>query len=107
MAALCGPFIDRSRRKVMRELFASVLNEPDYLTWLQRQLQQLDVPALLLPAGESGAVTRLLPGLESTFARHETRILHGAGHFSQEDAPEQIVDAMNNWSVINSREKVS
>jgi pimeloyl-ACP methyl ester carboxylesterase len=66
--------------------------------WLQRQLRLLDIPALLLPAGESGAVTRLLPRLESTFARHETHILQGAGHFSQEDAPEQIVDAINSWS---------
>jgi pimeloyl-ACP methyl ester carboxylesterase len=84
----------------MRDLFASVLDEPDYLARLQRQLQHLDVPALLLPAGESGAVTRLLPGLESTFARHETHILQGAGHFRQEDAPEQIVDAVGGRSVL-------
>ena len=103
MAALCGPFVQRSRRKVMRDLFASVLDEPEYLAWLQRQLQQLDVPALLLPAGESGAVARLLPGLESTFARHETRILQGAGHFSQEDAPDQIVQAITSWSVLRER----
>jgi haloalkane dehalogenase len=84
----------------MRDLFASVLDESDYLVWLERQLQELDLPALLLPAGESGTVTRLLPGLESTFARHETHVLLGAGHFSQEDAPEQIVSALCSWSVL-------
>ncbi|HLZ20693.1 MAG TPA: hypothetical protein VKQ30_01035 [Ktedonobacterales bacterium] len=67
MAALYGPFLQRSRRKVMRELFASVLDDPEYLACLQRQLQASDIPALLLPAGESGAVSRLLPGLEATF----------------------------------------
>ena len=29
------------------------------------------------------------------------------GHFSQEDAPDQIVDAINRWSVLGPREKVS
>jgi pimeloyl-ACP methyl ester carboxylesterase len=60
----------------------------------------LGVPALLLPAGASCAVTRLLPGLEATFARHDTRILRGAGHFSQEDAPDQILTAIRDWPVL-------
>jgi hypothetical protein len=53
--------------------------------------------------GDSGAVTRLLPGLESTFVQHERHILQGAGHFSQEDAPQQIVEAINSWPVLSSR----
>ena len=100
LAALRGPFLDRSARRVMRELFASVLEHSEYLAWLQRRLRELDLPALILPAGASGAVTRLLPGLEATFARRDIRVLQGAGHFSQEDAPDQILRAIGAWPIM-------
>ncbi len=103
MAALRGPFRRRSARYVMRELFASVLDEPEYLRWLQQQLRGLDLPTLLLPAGKSGAVERLLPRLRATLSRHEVRILQGAGHFSQEDAPDQIISAIRSWTVLKER----
>ncbi len=100
MAALRGPFRRRSDRYVMRELFASVLDEPEYLRWLQQQLRELDFPTLLLPAGKSGAVERLLPRLRMTLPRHDVRIVEGAGHFSQEDAPDQILSAVRSWRVL-------
>jgi haloalkane dehalogenase len=31
---------------------------------------------------------------EQTFPRHETVILHGASHYIQEDAPDEIVAAI-------------
>ncbi len=34
---------------------------------------------------------------ERTFASHRTRILHGASHYIQEDAPDEIVAAINDW----------
>jgi hypothetical protein len=36
-----------------------------------------------------------------------THVLQGAGHFSHEDAPEQIVDAIKSWFVLSSRETES
>ena len=96
-AAFAGPFADRSSRRVMRALFASVLNSSVYLTEMQQKLKHVNIPALLLPAEKSGAVETLLPGLEATFANHQTVILKGAGHFSAEDSPDEVVSAIRNW----------
>jgi haloalkane dehalogenase len=34
---------------------------------------------------------------EQTFPNHRTVILHGAGHYIQEDAPEEIAAAVKAW----------
>ena len=34
---------------------------------------------------------------ESTFPNHKTVLLEDAGHFIQEDAPDEIVDAIKTW----------
>jgi haloalkane dehalogenase len=34
---------------------------------------------------------------ETIFPNHRTRILRGASHFIQEDAPDEIVAAVNDW----------
>ena len=34
---------------------------------------------------------------ENTFPNHRTHILHGASHYIQEDAPEQIIAAITDW----------
>ena len=34
---------------------------------------------------------------EQTFPNHQTVILHGASHYIQEDAPEEIVTAIRQW----------
>jgi haloalkane dehalogenase len=34
---------------------------------------------------------------EQTFASHQTQILHGASHYIQEDAPEEIIAAIRQW----------
>ncbi len=35
---------------------------------------------------------------EGTFPNHRTVLLHGASHYIQEDAPEEIVAAIKQWS---------
>ena len=35
---------------------------------------------------------------EQLFPNHRTVILEGAGHFIQEDAPDEIVNAIESWS---------
>lgn len=39
--------------------------------------------------------------LERSFPKHRTVILEGAGHFVQEDAPEEIVAAVKEWAAEN------
>ena len=34
---------------------------------------------------------------ESIFSNHKTVLLNNAGHFIQEDAPEEIATAIRNW----------
>lgn len=34
---------------------------------------------------------------ERIFPHHETRILHGAAHYIQEDAPDETIAAINDW----------
>lgn len=96
-AAFFGPFPTAASRRKMRTLFADVLRQDGYLAQLQRRLAGLKIPALLMPSEKSGAVEVLLPGLQSTFSDHHTVVLQGAGHFSAEDAPDQIIAAFLPW----------
>jgi haloalkane dehalogenase len=96
-AAFAGPFPTPESRRITRTLFASIVDNPDYVTELLQKVKQLNIPALLMPSEKSGAVELLLPGLEATFPNHRTVILEGAGHFSAEDSPDEVVTAIRGW----------
>lgn len=76
-----------------REILAS---RAGYLTELAARLPRLaDHPALLVwPTGDIAFRDGERRRWEGLFARHETVVLEGAGHYIQEDAHRQIVDAI-------------
>ncbi len=77
-----------------------ILGASDFLAEVERGLTSLrDKPALLVWADKDQAFKeRHRQRWEQAFPNHTTRILHGASHFIQEDAPEEIVAAITDWS---------
>jgi len=76
-----------------------ILAAHDFLDEVARGLEKIsDKPALIVWAERDPAFKepqRLR--WEQTFPRHRTEILRGASHYIQEDAPEEIVAAINEW----------
>ena len=76
-----------------------ILAAHELLTQTEAGLLELaDKPALIVWADRDQAFK--LPQLrrwEATFPHHRTRILRGASHFIQEDAPDEIVAAIRDW----------
>jgi haloalkane dehalogenase len=68
----------------------------------ERQLPKLsDRPALLVwPTKDIAFREPERKRWEQLFPNHRTVILEGAGHFIQEDAPDEIVNAIESWSPV-------
>ena len=78
-----------------REILAS----RDYLVEVERNLARLrDLPALIIWGDRDVAFKKPeLRRFEQLLPRHRTVILRGAGHYIQEDAPEEIAAAIEDW----------
>jgi len=98
MEAYRAPFRHASREPTHifpREILAS----RDFLAQVERGLAALrEKPALIL-WGDRDIAFRAIERarFEREFPRHRSIILKGAGHFIQEDAPEEIVEAVRAW----------
>ncbi|MBK8728958.1 MAG: alpha/beta fold hydrolase [Tetrasphaera sp.] len=89
----------RERRNACAILPGAIVGEKTFLTSLNENLPVInELPALILWADADMA---FCDGdrkrLEATFPNHHTRIIHGAGHFVQSDAPDQISEAIRTW----------
>lgn len=100
MAAYRGPFAERAKRLPTYILPREILASRDFLAQVERGLEHIvHLPALLLwgdrdvafRAQERRRFEQLLP-------EHTTVVLEGAGHFVQEDAPDEIVEAVRAWA---------
>lgn len=98
-AAYYGPYKKRSSRRPMNILFGSLLEGYDYLADLERRLSGLGhLPVLLLPGEKSGEIELGYPErFGKIFPNSRTEILHGAAHYTPEDAPMEIVTAVRRW----------
>lgn len=76
-----------------------ILAAHDMLAEVERGLDAVSgKPALIVWADKDPAFKQpALRRWEHTFANHRTEILPGASHYLQEDAPEEIVAAINDW----------
>jgi haloalkane dehalogenase len=76
-----------------------ILAARDLLTEVEDGLGQVaDKPALIVWGDKDQAFRRTQRlRWERTFANHRTEILHGASHYIQEDAPDEIVAAIKEW----------
>jgi haloalkane dehalogenase len=76
-----------------------ILASRDYLAEVERNLSRLgDLPALIVWGDRDVAFRKPeLERFERLFPRHRTVLLHGAGHYIQEDAPEDIAAEIERW----------
>jgi haloalkane dehalogenase len=101
LAAYRGPFPTPESRKPMHVLPREIVHSRDFLAEVEGLLPVLsDKPVLILwgdrdPAFRAGDRRRF----EALFPRHQTRVLAGAGHFVQEDASEDIVQAIRAFAM--------
>jgi haloalkane dehalogenase len=102
-AALPADVVEHYRRPARRDavqaLIRAVSGAAPFLAEVERGLEKLrDRPALIVwPTGDPlfrGGERRQW---EHLFAEHRTIELRGAGHFIQEDAPDEIVAAIRDW----------
>jgi haloalkane dehalogenase len=79
-----------------------ILHSRPFLAEVERQLPELsDRPALLVwPTKDIAFREPERKRWEQLFPNHRTVILEGAGHFIQEDAPDEIVNAIESWSPV-------
>jgi haloalkane dehalogenase len=99
MDAYRGPFPTPESRRPMHVFPREILASRTFLADIEQQLPKLnDHPALLVwPTKDIAFKERERKRWEQIFPEHRTVILDGAGHYIQEDAPEQIVDAIRTW----------
>jgi haloalkane dehalogenase len=103
MNAYRGPFPTPDSRRPMHVFPREILRSRPFLAEIERGLVKLrDRPALLVwPTKDIAFREPERKRWEKTFPNHRTVILEGAGHYIQEDAPEEIVSAIRAWKPTN------
>ena len=99
MDAYRGPFPTPQSRKPIHVFPREILASRTLLVEVERGLAVLrDRPALIVwPTKDVAFREPERRRWEQLFANHRTVVLEGAGHYIQEDAPEQIVAAIRDW----------
>lgn len=99
MSAYRGPLAKRPDRLPTYVFPREILASRDYLADVEHGLGALrDLPALILWGDRDIAFRdKERQRFEDLFPSHRTVVLEGAGHFIQEDASPEIVEAVNAW----------
>jgi haloalkane dehalogenase len=98
-AAYAGPFPTVESRRPVAVMPHEVLAAGDFLEALHGALPKLaHLPALIVWGDKDIAFkAEERETFERLFPKHRTQILAGAGHYIQEDAPDEIVGAIRAW----------
>src|SRR5262249_20244875 len=109
MRAYRGPFPTRASRVPAAIFPKEILQSHDYLGEVESNLTRLrHKPALILWGDQNTAFRDdQRHRFELLFTNHRSRILKGAKHFVQEDAPEQICDEVLTLYESFARQNVS
>lgn len=104
MEAYRGPFQTPESRRPLHVFPREILASRPFLAEIERGLPALaDRPALLVwPTKDIAFRDPERRRWEQTFPNHRTVVLEGAGHYIQEDAPEEIVAAIRSWSTTGN-----
>jgi haloalkane dehalogenase len=99
MDAYRGPFPSPESRRPVHIFPREILGSRPFLAELERGLPAVaDKPALLVwPTKDVAFKDPERRRWEALFPNHRTVLLEGAGHYIQEDAPEEIVAAIREW----------
>jgi len=94
-----APFRQRHQRSATHIFPAQLTDAKIFLSQIQQQLDSLsDLPALLVWGMQDFAFQKPEhTRLESIFKQHQTVLLKNAGHFIQEDAPDEIAIAIRQF----------
>jgi haloalkane dehalogenase len=100
MDAYRGPFPTPDSRRPMHVFPREILGSRPFLAEIEAGLSKLsDRPALLVwPTKDIAFKEAERKRWEQVFPNHRTVILEGAGHYIQEDAPDEIIEAIRAWS---------
>jgi haloalkane dehalogenase len=106
MDAYRGPFPTPGSRRPVHVFPHEILASRPFLEQIEQGLPALrDRPALILwPTRDVAFTRRERLRWESVFPNHQTVTLEGAGHYIQEEAPEQIVAAIRGWEPHGPRQ---
>jgi haloalkane dehalogenase len=99
MRAYRLPLSSAARREASRVFPRAIVGSTPFLRQVEAGLAHLsDKPALICWGTKDVAFReKERQRFERTFARSHTTILEGAGHYVQEDAPDEIVSAIDAW----------
>ena len=99
MRAYRLPLSSAARREATRVFPWAIVGSTPFLRDVEAGLARLrDKPALICWGTRDVAFReKERQRFEQTFARSHTTILEGAGHYVQEDAPDEIVAAIDAW----------
>ncbi len=100
MAAYRQPFPNAASRRPMHVFPREILQSRDFLAEVEAGIGKLaDRPVLILWGNRDIAFrTSERTRFETIFPHHQTVVLDGAGHYIQEDATEEVVAAIMEWS---------
>jgi haloalkane dehalogenase len=103
MDAYRGPFPTPESRRPVHVFPREILARRPFLAEIERGLGALrDRPALIVwPTKDVAFGERERRRWEEILPNHDTVILEGAGHYIQEDAPDEIVAAIRDWKPVN------
>lgn len=104
MGAYRGPFPTPESRRPLHVFPREILGSRPFLAEIERELPALrDRPALILwPTKDVAFREPERRRWEQVFPNHRTVMLEGAGHYIQEDAPDEIVAAIREWSAAQT-----
>ncbi|HEY3354449.1 MAG TPA: alpha/beta fold hydrolase [Polyangia bacterium] len=99
MTAYRGPFLRPEDRAPVAIFPKEILASHEYLGAVERGLAALRDRPCLIVWGDADIAFREAERrrFEATFPRHRTHVLHGAGHYIQEDGGEEIALAVRAW----------
>jgi haloalkane dehalogenase len=102
MDAYRGPFPDPDSRRPVHVLPREIIASRPFLAEVERALPALrDRPALIVwPTKDVAFREPERRRWEATFTDHRTILLDGAGHYMFEDAADEIVQAVRDWSGV-------
>ena len=100
MDAYRGPFPTPESRRPAHVFPREILGSRPFLAEIEKRLPALsDRPALIVwPTKDVAFREPERRRWEQLFGEHRTVMLEGAGHYIQEDAPEEIIAAIRDWS---------
>jgi haloalkane dehalogenase len=100
MNAYRGPFPDPDSRRPVHVFPREILHSRPFLAEIEQRLPTLAAkPALIVwPTKDVAFRDPELRRWEQLFPQHHTVKIEGAGHYVQEDAADEIVQAIRDWA---------